>query len=163
MLENLPAGITEDSLQLILIGGGIRFIIWLLFAYTIYSTLRLIKKDNQCILPKQAWFLAIPFFNIYWNFEVIKRLSDSLTNEYYDRQIEAEEQPTLRSGLLFAWTFLLTNIPLPMAILASLAILHLIYFVIYWVRVAQQKSLLKLHITHYGVDYVAQEKENYED
>ena len=163
MLENFPAGITEESWQLILIGGLIRFVVWLLFAFTVYNTLRLIKKDNQCILPKQAWFLAVPFFNIYWNFEVVKRLSDSLNNEFYDRQMEAEEQPTLRSGLLFAWTFLLTNIPLPMAILASLAILHLIYFVIYWVRIAQYKSLLKLHIAHYGVDYVAQEKENYEN
>lgn len=163
MSEYFPGGITEEMLQFALIGGIIRIIIWLFFAYTVYSTLKLVKKENQCILPKQAWFLAIPFFNIYWNFEVVRRLVDSLNNEFYDRQIEEEENPTQKSGLLFAWTFLLSNIPLPMFILVTLALLHLVYFITYWIRIAQHKSLLKLHIAHYGVDYVAQEKEKYEN
>ena len=40
-------------------------VIWLFFANTIRNTLKLIAKENQCMLPNQAWFLAIPFFNIY--------------------------------------------------------------------------------------------------
>jgi len=138
MSEYFPGGITEEKLQFALIVGIIRIIIWLFFAYTVYSTLKLVKKENQCILPKQAWFLAIPFFNIYWNFEVVRRLGDSLNNEFYD-------------------------IPLPMFILVTLVLLHLVYFITYWIRIAQHKSLLKLHIAHYGVDYVAQEKEKYEN
>lgn len=143
-----------------IIGGVIRIVIWLLFAWTVYATLKLMRKENRCILPSQAWFIAIPLFNIYWNFEVVRRLADSFNNEYYDRKIEAEGKPTQRQGLMYAWTFLLSNIPFPTTILVSIAMLNFIYFVMYWVKVSQQKSLLKLHIDHYGKDYIAKEDEN---
>ncbi|WP_437919420.1 hypothetical protein [Sphingobacterium sp. LRF_L2] len=162
MLEMLPETITEDVLYFLIIGIIIRLIIWILFAYTLYTTLRLVKKTNQCILPNQAWFIAVPFFNIYWNFEVVRRLTDSLNNEFYDRKIEVEEQPTRKWGMLFAWTFLLSNIPLPVFILTTIAILHLVYFITYWVKVNQYKTLLKLHVRKFGKGYIAQ-NEQYEN
>ncbi len=163
MLENLPEGITEELLIYALIAVGLFVLAWLFFGYTIYSTLKLIKKENQCILPNQAWFVALPFFNIYWNFEVVKRLADSLNNEFYDRQIETEENPTRRAGQMFAWSFLITNIPLPAMMTLTVRLLSLVYFVTYWVKVAQHKRLLKLHIAHYGMEYTAIEKEENEN
>lgn len=163
MFEYLPKEITEEFMQYMIVAGIFRIIIWLFFGYTIYRTLKLVKKENQCILPSQAWFVALPFFNIYWNFEVVRRLSDSLNNEFYDRQIEAEENPTRRSGMLFAWTFLLSNIPLPPFILVTIGLLHLVYFVTYWVKIVQHRSLLQLHIGHYGVDYKTEDKNKHED
>ncbi|WP_240904831.1 hypothetical protein [Sphingobacterium sp. SGR-19] len=143
-----------------LIGGVIRIIIWIFFALTLYRTLKLVKKDNLCILPNQAWFVAVPLFNIYWNFEVVKRLTDSLNNEFYDRKVKVEERPTQKWGLIFAWTFLLTNIPLPPFVLTIISILHLVYFITYWVKVNEYKTLLRMHVEHYGKDFIAENKED---
>ncbi|WP_246162271.1 hypothetical protein [Sphingobacterium phlebotomi] len=155
----MPDSITNDMALYMLIGGVIRIIIWIFFALTLYRTLKLVKKDNQCILPSQAWFVALPIFNIYWNFEVVKRLTDSLNNEFYDRKVEVEEKPTQKWGLIFAWTFLLTNIPLPPFVLIIISILHLVYFITYWVKVNEYKTLLRMHVEHYGKDFIAENKD----
>lgn len=160
MLDALPESMTDDMALYMLIGGIIRIIIWIFFGLTLYRTLKLVKKDNQCILPSQAWFVAVPIFNIYWNFEVAKRLADSLNNEFYDRKVEVEERPTRKWGMIFAWTFLLSNIPLPLFMLTIIGILHLVYFVTYWVKVHEYKTLLRMHIEHYGEDFIAKSKED---
>jgi len=162
MLDILPDNITGDMALYMLIGGIIRIIIWIFFALTLYRTLKLIKKENLCILPSQAWFVAVPIFNIYWNFEVAKRVADSLNNEFYDRKVEVEEKPTQKWGLIFAWTFLLSNIPLPLFVLTIIGILHFVYFITYWVKVNEYKTLLRIHIEHYGEDYIADKKEKTE-
>lgn len=160
MFEMLPEKITPDLLYLAAFFTIIWVIVKLFFAYTIYSTLKLVKKDNQNILPNQAWFVALPFFNIYWNFEVVRRLTDSLNNEFYDRQIEVEERPTQKWGNLFAWTFLLCNIPLPPFIIIVIVVLHLVYFVTYWAKIYQHQGLLKLHIQQFGNNYTADREAN---
>ncbi len=160
MLDILPENITNDMALYMLIGGIVRIIIWIFFALTLYRTLKLVKKDNLCILPSQAWFVAVPIFNIYWNFEVAKRLTDSLNNEFYDRKVEVEERPTQKWGLIFAWTFLLTNIPLPPFVLTIIGILHLVYFITYWVKINEYKTLLRMHVEHYGKDFIAENKED---
>ncbi|MGO1243119.1 MAG: hypothetical protein ACTMH4_03480 [Sphingobacterium sp.] len=160
MFEMLSEEVTQEMLQYAIVGGIIMIIIGIFFGYTIYSTLKLIKKENQNILPNQAWFVAIPFFNIYWNFEVVRRLTDSLNNEFYDRKVEVEERPTQKWGMLFAWTFLIRNIPLPPFILMLAFILNIAYFVTYWIKIGEYRSLLKMHIKAYGKDYIDQSRKN---
>ena len=156
----LPENITTEMLYIALAAGAMRIIIWLIFAYSIYSTLKLVKKENQNILPGQVWYLALPLFNIYWNFEVVRRLTDSLNNEFYDRQVEVDERPTQKWGMLFAWTFLISNIPLPLFILTVVFVLHLVYFITYWVKIHEHKVLLKMHIQQFGEDYKVQKNED---
>lgn len=160
MLDALPENFTEDMAFYMLIGGIIRIVIWVFFAFTIYRTLKLIKRENLCILPGQAWFVAVPLFNIYWNFEVVRRLTDSLNNEFFDRKIAVEERPTQKWGLIFAWTFLISNIPLPLFVLMIIGILHLVYFITYWVKINECKALLHMHIEQYGKDYIAEKDED---
>ncbi|KGE14536.1 hypothetical protein [Sphingobacterium deserti] len=160
MFEMLPENITTEMLYIALAAGAMRIIIWIVFAYTIYSTLKLIKKENRNILPGQVWYIALPLFNIYWNFEVVRRLTDSLNNEFYDRQVEVDERPTQKWGMLFAWTFLISNIPLPLFILTVIFVLHLVYFITYWVKIHEHKVLLKMHIQQFGEDYKVQTKED---
>lgn len=145
MTDLLPKGITPEIFQFLLIAAGIQLIVWLCYAWTIVRTLRLVAKENQCILPNQAWFLAMPFFNIYWNFEVTRRLTDSLNNEFFDRKIPVEENPTRKWGMLYSWTFLFMNIPLPSIFLISLRVVNLVYFVTYWIKLNQYRVLLVEH------------------
>lgn len=124
----------------------IYLVVWLLFALTVRNTLRLIDKENQLILPSQAWFLALPLFNIYWNFEVSKRLAYSFNNEFFDRKIAVEEMPTRKAGMIYAWAFLVYFFPLsPGFVRVAAMLIFLIYFVVYWIQINQYKTLLEEH------------------
>jgi|GEM_PF-502025 len=160
MSEILPEGVTEEMLRFAILFGFGGIILRVVFAYTVYGTLKLVRKENRCILPGQAWFVAMPLFNIYWNFEVVKRLRDSLNNEFYDRRIEAEENPTQKRGRPFAWTFLIANIPLPFFIVGTAGMLHIAYFIAYWLNIHRHKRLLERHIRHFGENYNAGNEQN---
>jgi hypothetical protein len=145
MLEFAPDKLTVEMLYIFLAVSLVRLTFWILFANTIRKTLNLVAKENRNILPNQAWFVAVPLFNIYWNFEVARRLCDSLNNEFYDRKIAVEENPTLKEGRIYAWTYLAINVPFPPFLLVIGGILNLIYFITYWVKINQYRNLLKEH------------------
>ncbi|GGG98767.1 hypothetical protein GCM10007415_37970 [Parapedobacter pyrenivorans] len=139
--ENL----SPEMIQLVAAVFLIRLIIWLFYANTVRKTLMLISPENRLITPNQAWLLAIPLFNIYWNFVVAARVADSLTNEFYDRKIAEEEDPGRMAGMWYAWLFLLSNIPLPAFILITIGLLSFVYFIGYWVKVNNFRNLLAEH------------------
>ncbi|MNK49358.1 hypothetical protein D3C87_682060 [compost metagenome] len=124
---------------------AIRIIVWLLFANTIRKTLKLVAKENRLMTPNQSWLVAIPLVNIYWNFQVASRLSDSLINEFYDRKIAVEENPTFRKGSLYAWIYLATNIPLPLSISGVLIIMHFVTLANYWFEINANRRILEEH------------------
>ncbi|MGN0003983.1 MAG: hypothetical protein ACI35V_11160 [Sphingobacterium composti] len=107
------------------------------------NTILLIKEGNRCITSEQVWLLLIPFFNIYWNFVYMRRLVDSLNNEFYDRQIAVEENPTQKSGYFFAGSFLVYNFPLPLFVGFVAYILSIIALVLYIAKVKEYKKLLE--------------------
>lgn len=119
--------------------------VWILFAMTVRNTLKLISKENQAILPNQVWFLAVPLFNIYWNFEVARRLSYSLNNEFFDRKIPVENNPALGAGMTYAWSFLIYSFPFPLFWKMLGMIVSIIYFISYWYKVNQYRVLLLEH------------------
>lgn len=142
-----------------LVGVAIfQFLLWLLFANTIRVTLKLIKIENRCLLPSQSWFVALPFFNIYWNFVVVRRLADSLNNEFYDRKIAVEENPTQTQGMWYAGSFMVSNFPLPAFISYLTSISTLIGFIVYWMKINEYKKLLKA--PYKRVEDDIQEEEN---
>jgi hypothetical protein len=124
---------------------AIRIIVWLLFANTIRKTLKLVAKENRLMTPNQSWLAAIPLVNIYWNFQVASRLRDSLINEFYDRKIAVEENPTFRKGSLYAWIYLATNIPLPLSISGVLIIMHFVTLANYWFEINANRRILEEH------------------
>jgi hypothetical protein len=124
---------------------AIRIIVWLLFANTIRKTLKLVAKENRLMTPNQSWLVAIPLVNIYWNFQVASRLRDSLINEFYDRKIAVEENPTFKKGSLYAWIYLATNIPLPLSISGVLIIMHFVTLANYWFEINASRRMLEEH------------------
>ncbi|GGC25613.1 hypothetical protein GCM10011386_16980 [Parapedobacter defluvii] len=140
-LEHLSPEMIQVAVAVFLI----RLLIWLFYANTVRKTLLLVAPENRLITPNQAWLLAVPLFNIYWNFVIASRLADSLTNEFYDRKIAEEENPGRAAGNWYAWLFLLTNIPLPPFILITFFLLSITYFIVYWVKVSNFRNLLVEH------------------
>ncbi len=147
-MAELSPELLAELQQLTLYMLLIILIAWVWFAFTVRKTLLLIKPENQIILPNQAWFLAVPLFNIFWNFEVAKRLSYSLNNEFFDRKVAVEEMPTQRIGNRYAWAFLIYNIPFFPDFIRLLAfVLCIAWFISYWYQIIQFKSLIQAHET----------------
>jgi len=140
-LDNL----SPDMIRTIWIMLAARVVIWLFYANAVRKLMLVISAENRFMNPAQAWWLAIPFVNIYWNFLVARNLSNSLNNEFFDRKIAEEENPGLGKGLMFAWMFLLSHIPFPTFILLTFFILGTVYFIQYWVKVANFRNLLLEH------------------
>lgn len=145
-MPELSPELVADLQKLTLYISITLLVIWVLFANTVRRTLQSINKANQVILPNQAWFLAVPLFNIYWNFEVVKRLAFSFNNEFFDRKVAVEEMPTRRAGTIYAWAFLIYWFPLfPLFVRVAAMVVFMIYFVVYWVQISQYKNLISEH------------------
>lgn len=137
--------LSPEMVQLLIAVLLVRLLIWAFYANTVRKTLSLIVPENRLMTPAQAWLLTIPFFNIYWNFVVVSRLADSLTNEFYDRKIAEEENPGRATGRWYAWLFLLSSIPLAPFIFFSCVLLSFVYFIGYWIKVNNFRNLLSEH------------------
>lgn len=136
------------SPDLIKIAGAfylVKMLVRIFYANTIRNTLLRIAEENRFMNPNMAWLVVVPFFNLFWNFQIASRVSDSLTNEFYDRKIAEEENPGKRTGLFFAWTALLSAVPFPSFIIITLSLLSLMYFITYWVKINNFKNLLTEH------------------
>lgn len=140
-LDNL----SPDMIQAIWVMVAARVVIWLFYANAVRKLMLSISEENRFMRPSQAWWLAIPFLNIYWNFVVARHISNSLNNEFFDRKIAEEENPGLGKGLLYSWMFLLSHIPFPSFILLTFFILGVVYFIQYWVKIANFRHLLVEH------------------
>jgi hypothetical protein len=137
--------LTPDMIQAIWILAAARVLIWILFANAIRKLLLNIAEENRFMKPNQVWWLAIPFINVYWTFEVVRNVSNSLNNEFFDRKIAEEENPGRNRGMLYAWMFLLSHIPFPGFLILTFFTLSVVYFIQYWVKIANFKNLLVEH------------------
>ncbi len=137
--------ISPDMLKIAAAFYLIKILVRAFYANTIRATLLRVSPENRFMTPNQAWLVVIPFFNLYWNFQIASRISDSLTNEFFDRKIAEEENPGRRIGMFFAWTSLLAAVPFPPFIIITLSLLSLVYFINYWVKINNLRNLLAEH------------------
>jgi len=140
-LENLD----QESIVALAGLAVIFLLIKALYANTFRTTLKLIAVENRFMKPGEAWLILIPVFNIYWNFELAKRMANSLTNEFYDRKIAEEEAPGRSSGITVAMLYVVTLFPMPVYLVMSLNLVYLFYFFAYWIKMNRFKELLKDH------------------
>ncbi|HMR20192.1 MAG TPA: hypothetical protein PKA53_12895 [Sphingobacterium sp.] len=129
---------------ILLIVSSISFpIVWLVLAYHVKRLIQLVRKENRFFTPGQSWILAIPLLNIFYNFIMIRRICDSLNNEFYDRREAVDENPTLRQGYYMAFGFLAANFPLPIFIAYLVYIASMAYYINYLIKVLAYKKLLQ--------------------
>lgn len=137
--------ISPEMMTAVWVMLGVRILVWVFFANSVRKLLQEIAVENRFLRPGQAWLLAVPFLNIYWNFVVARSVSNSLNNEFFDRKIAEEPSPGLAKGMLYAWMFLLANIPFPGFILVTFFILSVVYFIQYWIKISNFRNLIVEH------------------
>lgn len=121
----------------------IRVILEILLCVISRRTLLQIREENRCMHVDQVWLILIPFFCIYWNFMFMRKMVDSLNNEFHDRKVAVEENPTQKSGYFFAGTYLAYNLPVPMFIGFVAYILGIVTLIVYIAKVNEYKKLLE--------------------
>ena len=140
--------LTEEMIWVLAIVAIISYTVRGFYCHTIKRTLDLISEDNRCMQPKMAWLAIIPLFSIYWNFIIATQMSDSLTNEFYDRKIPEEENPGRKTGLTYSTLIALANFPFFPSFAVALALVSIVYFIKYWIKVDNFRVLLKKHNRH---------------
>jgi hypothetical protein len=107
------------------------------YLLTLQNTLKAISLPNRKMRPGQVWLMFIPFFNVVWHFIIVKALSESIENEYRDRNIPIEHNPTYGIGLAVSILLCCCSIP----VVKSLAALgFLVCWIIYWSKVSGYKN-----------------------
>lgn len=134
----------SKELWIVMALGFVLFIISLILAYHIRGLIQLVREENRFFAPRQSWVIAVPLINIFYNFVIVRRLTASLNNEFYDRKEAVEENPTLRAGYFMAFSYLAANFPLPLFIGYLVYTICLVYYVQYLVKVIAYKKILTL-------------------
>lgn len=59
------------------IGLVVQAIIGAVVAFLLIESYKVLPADHQKIEPGKIWFLAIPIFNVYWNFQTWPKVAES--------------------------------------------------------------------------------------
>jgi len=137
--------LTEDMIWALSIAAIASYAIRAFYCNTLKKTLDLVSEENRLMKPKMVWLAMIPLFSIYWNFVVASRMSDSLTNEFYDRKIPEEEDPGKKTGYIFSMLVALASLPLFQGFTLVVGLFSIIFFIKYWKTVDNFRVLLKEH------------------
>ena len=109
----------------------------ILFLLNLQKTMQCISEENRKMPPGNVWLMLIPIFNLVWQFIMVNKIAESITEECIKLNISAREnKPTYNAGLTWNICNLFTWIPL----LGGLAVL--ITFILYWVKVNEYKNLM---------------------
>lgn len=122
----------------------------ILFLITLQNTLKAISPENRKMPPANVWLLCIPLFNFYWQFIVVNKIAESIANECKKLQIPLKEnKPTYNLGLGWSICYILFLIPL---IKLFVAVILMIIWILYWIRVSEFKNLIKANQNDFILD-----------
>lgn len=118
-----------------------------LYLLTLQNTLKTISPESRMMEPGNVWFLLIPFFNIYWQFIVVDKLSRSIGAECVRLNIPHENyKPTSGIGLTMCVFNCLFWIPV-LGFMGSL-----VTWIIHWVKVTEYKKRIVVNQFNFTLD-----------
>jgi TRAP-type C4-dicarboxylate transport system permease small subunit len=106
-------------------------IIHIFFLLTLSKTLAQCSPRNRTMEPGQVWLNLIPFFNLVWMFITIIRISESLEREYRSRGMRVDDPDF---GKMMGILYMVFNF--------VCGLVALIFFIIYWAKIAGYKNEL---------------------
>ena len=116
--------------------------------------LKTIKPENRTIQPNEVWLQLIPVFNLYWQFVVVDKISDSIRNELVDRHpvsfgatsdsafpVFTDERPTHDLGRAYCILGLIGVMGFfTFFLLCFAGCAATVCWIIYWVKIAEYKK-----------------------
>ncbi len=155
----LASPFTGAAISIILVLSMIIFAVFLipviLYFIELQNTLKAVSVENRKMRPGQVWLLFIPLFSIYWIFEVVNKMADSLKAEFASRNIEVnEERPGYPIGIAYAiigvvsaFVKLVSKIlDFPTVedsiITVILGLVSFVLWILYWVKISGYRKML---------------------
>lgn len=131
-----PQGPDAGTMAGIFICYGVLFVVAIviniLFLLALSKCLAQCSPRNRTMEPGQVWLNLIPLFGIVWMFITIIRISESLQNEYHARRLRPDDPEFGKmTGILYMVLSLIGCGPI-----------GLIFFIMYWVKIAKFKNEL---------------------
>jgi hypothetical protein len=141
----------------IILGLAIFLIPMIFFLLTQQNTLKAIHPSNRTMNPGEVWLQLIPLFGLVWQFIVVSRISDSIRRElnnnqtafsFEDSSVPASDstyssaRPTYDIGMAYCVLFCCSIIPV---LGGFTSIAGIICWIIYWVKLGEQKRILESH------------------
>lgn len=134
-------------IQILILLITIGLAIW--YLNTLANTLKTINIMNREISPMDVWNLMIPFYNYYYYFVVMKRLSKSIENELNAHAIPTHK-PLYGFGIVTAVAFVVNAVTgilvrfslFPVLIAFGISIVAITIWIIYWGQVVSFKKRL---------------------
>jgi hypothetical protein len=106
-------------------------VIQILFLMTLSKCLAQCAPRNRTMEPGSVWLNLIPLFNLVWMFITIIKISESLANEYRSRGLHSDDPEFAKmTGILY------------MVFSFFCGIVALIFFIMYWAKMAGYKNEL---------------------
>ena len=141
--------LSEATAQLILL---VLFIgLSILFMLTQYRTLELIRPQIRYMAPGQVWLQLIPIYGLFFQFTVIRKISDSIRDElntpigdsiFGEDPVPINHRPTYGLGVSYATLFCISILPF-MVLTTIVALAGLLLWGCYWIQLSQYKTRIK--------------------
>jgi len=110
---------------------ALAIVVRILFLLTLSRCLAQCSPRNRTMEPGLVWLNLIPLFDIVWMFVTIIKLSESLRNEYRDRGLPSDDPDFGQMiGILY------------MVFSFVCGLIGIIFFIMYWVKIAGFKYQL---------------------
>ncbi len=111
----------------------VSLVVLALYLLTLSKALSRCRPRNRTMEPGSVWLNFIPCFNIIWQFFTVMRVSESLKNEFYDRDLDDSGDFGRGLGVAYCVLNIAGAVPF-IGFVFSLA--GLVCFIIYWVKIA---------------------------
>ena len=133
----------EEAIIAAMLGFGfigllVGLAIMVFFLLTLHKCLKEVSEANRTMQPGMVWLNLIPLLNLVWIFITVIKLSESVVAEGQARGAQVEDGGKT-IGLVYAISMIASIIPFLGFIAALVA---LVTFIIYWVKVAGYRKTL---------------------
>ena len=116
----------------VLVSLALGLVIGIAFLWNIRKTIKTIKPENRIVKPNHVWLMLIPLFNLVYQFFLVQRVSQSLFNEFNDRNLPTKPLNTAYNlGMVACIMNILSLVP-PLAFFASFLVM--VFMFAFWTR-----------------------------
>jgi glucose-6-phosphate-specific signal transduction histidine kinase len=118
-----------------------------LYLLTLHNTLKNIQLFNRRMTYTTIWLMLIPLFNFFWQFVVYSRMNESLSAEYFSRNIhentDSSYKTGLISGLLGIITIIINQFVQHSPFVTVTYFLCYVGWIAYWIQIGKHKKRLQ--------------------
>lgn len=130
---------------------GVTYVPLIFYLLTLSKTLSVVSEKNRTMSPGLVWLNLIPVFVLGWHLYTVVMIRNSLRAEFQERNIADPGKGGFGVGMATSVLFVSSVIPY-VGMVTGIA--GLVFWIIYWVKIAGYKKRLLIQDQTGGVNAV---------